>query len=426
VGEADPGGVTLYACDRIPLPSNNWQGQNYMGWCNEAASNAIKAANNTLDRDERIAQYAIVQQEFAKDLPSLPIFSRAEFSATNADLQGFEPAPGEPYHVNNIHEWALPGADTLILGFTQEPATLHTLIESAFVAVNALSVSQGRPITSKNYDYAANQFFTAAPTLENGGATLAAVDVAAGDMVVDSDGNLVELAAGTSVKNGDGEVVEWAAGTQMQQMTLAWEYVPGITWSDGTPMTAADVELGYSVTCDPDSGAVDYTVCERTASFEASDSGQTITLVPGYTPPTYFTIFYGWYPAHQVVSDGRTLADIPASEWSTLAEIAELPMTTGPYIITEWTKGQQMLLEANPYFYLGAPATPNIVIKFIADSQQAVAQLLTGEVDVLFGETILGVEAETLQSEINNGANVVLYTTASATWEHVDFNLFIR
>ncbi|MCG8352971.1 MAG: ABC transporter substrate-binding protein, partial [Chloroflexales bacterium] len=44
VGEADPGGQTLYACNQIPVPDNNWNGQNYMGWCNETASNAIIAA----------------------------------------------------------------------------------------------------------------------------------------------------------------------------------------------------------------------------------------------------------------------------------------------------------------------------------------------------------------------------------------------
>ena len=53
VGQADPSGRTLYACDQVPVPSNNWEGQNYMGWCNPTASEAIVKANNTLIRDER-------------------------------------------------------------------------------------------------------------------------------------------------------------------------------------------------------------------------------------------------------------------------------------------------------------------------------------------------------------------------------------
>ncbi len=38
VGQADPGGQTLWACDQIPTPDNNWAGQNDMGWCNEKAT----------------------------------------------------------------------------------------------------------------------------------------------------------------------------------------------------------------------------------------------------------------------------------------------------------------------------------------------------------------------------------------------------
>ncbi|MBL8045344.1 MAG: hypothetical protein JNL09_02330 [Anaerolineales bacterium] len=428
VGEADPSGRTLYACDQVPTPANNWQGQNYMGWCNDTASKAIIAANGTLDRAERIAQYAIFQQEFAKDMISLPVFARVEANATAAGLVGPDPAPGEPYVINNIYDWELPGADTLIFGYTQEPATLFTLIESAFVATNARGMIDGFGIISKNYDYSANLYFKQLPTIENGGATLSEVEPKAGDQVVDAAGDIVELAEGTMVKDASGAEVEWKAGVKMQQIVLNWELESGIKWSDGEPLVAADFELNKKIVCDPESGAVDFTVCERTLGFEVTDTTQKITLAPGYTPPLYFTIVYGWYPSHQVLSDGRVLADVPASEWSTLAEVAETPMGTGPYMITEWVKGQQMVFTANPNFYKGVAKTPNVTIKFIADSQQAVAQLLTGDVDMLFGETLgAGAEVQTVSDEAaKEGATVKIYLTPSATWEHIDFNLNVR
>src|SRR5690606_33491929 len=104
VGETDPGGQTLYACNQIPLPSNNWEGQNYMGWCNETASRAILAANNTLDREERIRQYAIFQREFTKDMVSLPLFIRSEASAASNRVVNFRVDPTE-YYTANIEEW---------------------------------------------------------------------------------------------------------------------------------------------------------------------------------------------------------------------------------------------------------------------------------------------------------------------------------
>lgn len=426
VGEADPGGESLYACDKIPAPANNWEGQNGMGWCNEAASKAIKLANNTLNRDERIAQYAIVQQEFAKDMISLPLFNRVEVLATNKDLVGFAPAPGEPYASYNVYDWEIPGQDTIVLGYTQEPASLFTLVENAFVAVNAYSLLGGRPYTSLNYDFAANLYFKQLPTLENGKATLTAVEVKTGDMVIDANGDVVAAAAGLKVKDADGNEVDFADGVKMNQMTLVFELENGITWSDGAPLTAADMELGSKINCDAESGATDFTICERTASENFADTSYTRVLMPGYTPPVYFTFVPSWYPAHQVLSDGRTLADVPAKEWTTLPEIAEAPIDTGPYMITEWVKGQSMTFAANPFFYKGAPKTPNMIIKFVADTNQAVAQLLTGDVDVLFAETLgAGAEVQTVKDAADKG-EVAIFIQPSATWEHIDMSLFIR
>jgi ABC-type transport system substrate-binding protein len=75
VDQAEPGGRTLYACDQIPLPTNDWSGQNYMGWCNQAASDAIVQASNTqLPQAQRKAFYATFINLFAEDVPSLPLF----------------------------------------------------------------------------------------------------------------------------------------------------------------------------------------------------------------------------------------------------------------------------------------------------------------------------------------------------------------
>ena len=133
VGEADPGGVTLYTCEQIPSPANGWEGQNYSGWCNEAASTATKAANNTLVLQERKDNYKILQAEYTKDVSTIPLFNRTETFANVATLTGFEPITGEKNYMYNIWDWEIPGEDTIIIGFTQEPASLWNLVEDAMV-----------------------------------------------------------------------------------------------------------------------------------------------------------------------------------------------------------------------------------------------------------------------------------------------------
>lgn len=241
VGQADPGGQTLYACDQIPFPTNGWEGQNAMGWCNEAASTNIKLANNTLVQADRIAAYKIVQQEFTKDVPSIPLFNRTETFASAADMTGFAPTPGQEYYNYNVQEWARPGQDTVILGFTQEPASLFTLVEDAFVANIAYQIIRPAQEWHLNYEFTNSPITKELPTLENGGTTNNDVEVSEGTMVVDANGDVVALAAGVTVKNAAGEDVEFTGGTvTMKQLVSRFEIADGVTWEDGTPVSSAD------------------------------------------------------------------------------------------------------------------------------------------------------------------------------------------
>jgi ABC-type transport system substrate-binding protein len=425
VGEPDPKGTTLYACNQIPLPENNWQGQNVMGWCNETASRAIRAANNTLDRDQRIEQFGIFQREFMNDMVSIPLFQRFSVEAASNNVEGFRSDPTE-YVTANAFEWRLrDGGDTMVIALSSEPDTLWSLT-SAFAQtamINQLISTAGA--TTYNYDYQAVDL-TQLPTLENGGATNETVEVNAGDLVWTVDGEAAELAPGVEVTNAEGENVTFdGQPITMNKLTVTFEYVEGITWEDGEPLKQADWELGNRINCDPESGATSYSLCESRENVEVlSDTSYRITYLPGAQWPEYFVYGIGAYPSHQVLSDGRRLADVPASEWSTLPEIAETPLSTGPYRIVEWQKGQRLVLEANPNYFKGEVPIKNLTVLFIPDSTQAVSQLLTGEVDLLEQGTIAA-EAQTI-IEAGERGEIQAISFPSPTWQHIDMNLFLR
>jgi ABC-type transport system substrate-binding protein len=425
-GQPDPGGQTLFACDQIPLPENGWVGQNGTGWCNPVASDAIKQANNTLLREERTPAYRIVQQEYTNDVPSIPLFNRTDTYAISADLQGFAPAPGQQFVTYNANDWAMAGRDTVVYGFTQEPASMFTLVESGLTAVLANSLVQGQAWTSLNYDFKP-LLLKQLPTLESGLASNDDVEVKEGDKVVDINGSVVELTPGVKVRNAAGEVVEYQGGAiTMKQIVARFEY-PGLVWSDGTPVSQADYELKWKIDCDRESGATSFITCDQTQNVEFLPNGYIQTTYPGVQAPLYFLSFDpnslpDLYPAHRVLSDGRRLADVPASEWTTLPEIAETPIGVGPYIIKEWVKGEKMVFEANPYYFLGEPATKNLVVAFITP-ENSEAQLIGGQLDILDHSTLVGV-TEALKNASDAG-KITIIVDPSATWEHIDFNLFV-
>lgn len=439
VGQADPSGRSLYACDQIPTPANNWEGQNGMGWCNELASQNIVLANNTLERDARAAAYDIVQEEFAKDMVSLPLFQRAEAEAWSLNLEGLVTDPTE-YGTASAAGWSLAdGGDTIVLGFSQEPASMWGLVESAAVQRQIEQMGRGVYNTQYDYDYQAVAQ-NGLSTIESGLATNEMVTVQAGDIVYNVEGSPVPLEAGTEVLV-NGETVAWDGTSELQlpQLTVTYNWNP-YTWSDGTPGSIDDFRLAFQINCDRQSGATTFTACESfgteedalsNITFSDTDLSYTIKYWPGVQDPTYylapFTISpsVATYPSHQVLSDGRNLRDVPAAEWATLPEIAEMPLSMGPFMITEWQKGQSLTMEANPH-YAGGTGVQKITVLFIPDTNQAVAQLLSGDVDYVEKATLAGGAEVQLVADAAAQGTVNFEIIASPTWEHIDMNMFVK
>ncbi len=448
VGEPDPGGVTLYACNQIPTPANGWAGQNYMGWCNKEASDAILQANNTLNVEDRKKFYATNQDQFMKDMVSLPLFQRAEAGAYSNKIKNVKFNPTE-YYSANADEWS--GKDTVVLAFTQEPASMFSLVESAAVQRTVMQLVGGVVSTAYDFSYQAvglvdDEF----PTIENGGATNTDVELKDGDRFVGSDGNayalkgdkVVNLKDGQPtdeevkdimVKSLDGTESPAAVGAKAAQIKVTWKYKPDM-WSDGKPVVKADRELGFKVDCDRTSGAVSYFGCDRIVSFEVPDDNTVVqTYVPGYQPPFYYLPPGSGYPAHQEITSegaykGKTLADVAPKDFATLPEIAELPIGSGPFKLVSWEKGQRMTLEANENYQGGTkPAVKKVIVQFFGDTTGAVAALLAGDVDIVGTETLgAGSEVQAVLDAQKAGKPIEVFSQATPTWEHVDMNLNIR
>ncbi len=429
VGQADPGGRTLYACDQVPTGGNNWEGQNDMGWCNKTASAAIFKATNSLSRADRIAAYDVVQQEFAKDVVSIPLFRRVAAAAWRADLEGIRADPTE-YATTNLHEWKLAdGGDTIVIGLTEEPDSLSAMQSSQdAAALVRMAIGSGRTYTQYAYDFKP-ELQDPLSTIESGLASNNDIEVKAGDKVYGASGEAIVLDKWNRVLDKDGKEVQFDAATPvtMKQLVVTYRFNP-FTWSDGTPGVIADFQLGYKIDCDEPFVYTLSVPCEsiQEVTWAAEGLEYTVTYLPGVQTPTYFLAPFTPYPSTRVLSDGRVLADVPADEWESLPELNEIPLSWGPYRIAAWEKGKSITLERNPY-YAGEVATPNVRFVFLEDAAQAAAQLINGEVHYLDESTLgAGAAVQTVIDTARSTGAIKYSLTASATWEHIDINLLIR
>ena len=91
----------------IPRPENRWNGGNRGGWVNPEWDRLVEEFNRTLDRGQRTQQVAQLLRIFSEELPSIPLFFRAQVLAHAANIQGPAVAAPESTYVWNIHEWSL-------------------------------------------------------------------------------------------------------------------------------------------------------------------------------------------------------------------------------------------------------------------------------------------------------------------------------
>ncbi len=158
---------------------------------------------------------------------------------------------------------------------------------------------------------------------------------------------------------------------------LATDYTvsdDGLTWTvtirgdvkftDGEPLTAEDVAFTYN-TVKESSSVNDFTM------LDYAESSDDTTIVFHMTRPfsiwPYTMAIVGIVPEHAYDS----------------ASYGSNPIGSGRYILKQWDRGQQVILEANPDYYGNAPEMEQVTILFMEEDAAFLA-VQAGEVDLAY------------------------------------------
>ncbi len=323
------------------------------------------------------------------------------------------------------------GPRTLVICQGQEPETLYPYGGAMLAKSHILeAISEGGwgAYDMNSYGYQAT-ILEKLPNLADGDASLEAVTVSEGDVVVDADGNVVSLdaAAGVSlIPAGGGDPVLYEGGEfEMDQLSATFSLLPDLMWSDGTPLTATDSIYAFNLLADPDTPQQKFTI-ERTDSYEAVDDLTVVwTGLPGFLDSEYYINFYGPAPEH-------AWGAFSAAELLTLDESSLAPLGWGPYVIDEWIQGDSVRLHKNPNYYRadeGLPRFENLVYRFVGQNANTnIAALLTGECDILSQLTGLDGQLELILEMHATGQVNATFTTGTG-WslmslgiQHIDYD----
>ena len=196
-----------------------------------------------------------------------------------------------------------------------------------------------------------------------------------------------------------GQAESWEASED----GLTWTFTmrDGLKWSDGTDLTAKDFEYSFKRMVDPNTAAPYAETClgmidgfEEAAGFpdadgnptaepnpdalnvKASDDGKTLTIVLSY-PCSYFdkmAAFAAMSPVQQATVEAN------GDAWCTSPDTF---VSNGPYMITDWTPSERIVLTKNPNYVGGWDSSKivsdTITLLLLEDSSASFAAYNSGE-----------------------------------------------
>lgn len=179
--------------------------------------------------------------------------------------------------------------------------------------------------------------------------------------------NISETLTWLDIKGGTG-LQPKLAESWTQNEDGSWRFVlrQGVTFSDGTTFDAKDVKASFDRAMNP---AI---TCEVPRYF----GGMTISaeVVDDHT------IDFKADPVQPILPLLMTLLTIVPEE--TPIEFIREPVGTGPFKLTEWTPGQQIVLTARDDYWGEKPAVTTATYLFRQDPAVRAAMVATGEADI--------------------------------------------
>jgi peptide/nickel transport system substrate-binding protein len=145
----------------------------------------------------------------------------------------------------------------------------------------------------------------------------------------------------------------------------------GVTFHDGSPLTAEDVVFSINHALDPAFASKLVTQLAGITGAELVDDETFILKTEAARAGT--------------VEELSRVAVVPSDYYTKVGpeKFAEQPIGSGPYKFVEWVKGDHVTLEAYDGYWGGAPAIKRVVFRYVPEDATRAAAIKSGEADLV-------------------------------------------
>ncbi len=167
-------------------------------------------------------------------------------------------------------------------------------------------------------------------------------------------------------------------GVSRDGRTITYRLRPRVRWSDGTPVTSADVLFTLRAILDPNNPVRSHEGYDLIDRASAPDARTVVFHLKRAWAPAALTYFsYGTapqfvLPAH-VLGSERPLSRAAFNATPTVGD--------GPYTFERWDRGEGLRYVANPTYWRGKPSIAQLDIRIVPDPSTNLLTLQSGALD---------------------------------------------
>jgi peptide/nickel transport system substrate-binding protein len=198
-------------------------------------------------------------------------------------------------------------------------------------------------------------------------------------------------------------------------MRVTYKIKPKARWNDGKPITANDFRFTWQTIMSPQlKDVILSTVGYEDMKSVSGGNGKTVVV-------NFKVIYAGWRDLFGEILPKHCFsgAEQFGNSWKTAIDCPKTgkPIASGPFQLTKWNKGSNMVFDRNTKWYKPRPLLNRVVFRFVEDTNTQIQQIRGGELHILNPQPQLTFAA------LRSVKSLRIQNSRGPSWEKLDFNL---
>jgi len=221
-----------------------------------------------------------------------------------------------------------------------------------------------------------------------------------------------------TLANGLAKIEDRPDGTKGMAVTIKLK--PDLHWGDGVKVTARDIAFTWKLGMDPKTGFSNNHPWNRATAVDVVDDTTAVMhlskVLASYNEWDWLLPEHVEGPVYE-----KSKADGDYIKQTTFVRTPTTPgLYNGPYLVTGYQSGAQIVLEPNPHWSGTKPGFKRIVIKLIENTAALQANLLSGDVDMIAGEGVGLTIDQVIELRKQQPDRFTYIFKPSLNYEHID------